>query len=149
MTLDELVAAAHANAIAKGFHDVVPADVHRIILTLGLELQETCAEIEDARKNPVTPRKRAGIAEGLPSGPKLHLQVILVLICTEVAEALEAAQEGDIGHLMEELADVQIRLADVAGWIADHHPGAVTLADAVLAKMEKNAQRAHMHGKQA
>ena len=65
---------------------------------------------------------------------------ILMLINSELAEALEAFRKGDWGNFLEELADVQIRLLDLAGGCG------VDFDEAVLAKMDKNRGRGHRHG---
>jgi len=69
-----------------------------------------------------------------------ELGTLLALVHSEVSEALEAARKDDREELAEELADVVIRVLDLA-----EHEG-IDLADAVLAKMEKNRGRSHRHG---
>jgi NTP pyrophosphatase (non-canonical NTP hydrolase) len=73
---------------------------------------------------------------------------LLMLMVSELAEALEGLRHGNppsehIGHFSaveEELADVVIRIMDVAvarGW---------KVADAIVAKIEFNRGREYMHG---
>lgn len=69
-----------------------------------------------------------------------HILSWLMLITTEVAEAAEAARKGNLQNFEEELADVVIRLLDTAYALE------VNLEAAVLAKMNKNEGRSHMHG---
>lgn len=65
----------------------------------------------------------------------------LMLITTEVAEAAEAIRyPRGSGNLVEELADIIIRVADFA---EEHN---LYLGVAIEAKMQKNRERPHMHG---
>ncbi len=62
------------------------------------------------------------------------------LIHSEVSEAVEAFRCGDPDDIIEELADVVIRVADTCeenGW---------DLQEAILAKMDANRSRAYRHG---
>jgi len=154
INITKLVELAHSNAVAKGFHTVDPraSDHRRAVLTVGLEVMEACDLIEQIRKQPMTHVRRRGIAEDLPGGAQLHLLVALTLIATEVSEAMEAAMESDLDHCMEELADVLIRVGDVAGWIKANHelldaPAPPSLEAAVLVKIEVNKDRPYLHGK--
>lgn len=65
----------------------------------------------------------------------------LALIHSEVSEALEAFRNDDDGNLEEELADVVIRVLDLAAFRG------YDLETAILEKMRKNSQRPHMHGR--
>lgn len=65
----------------------------------------------------------------------------LMLVVTEVAEAMEAWRADDYPHECEEIADVFIRLLDYA-YARDMHIGAE-----VRAKIEKNRLRPYKHGK--
>lgn len=67
----------------------------------------------------------------------------LMLLTTEVAEAAEAVRVGDYENFKEELADIAIRLFDLA------HATGVDLEEAIRVKMEINKLRPRMHGKRA
>lgn len=67
----------------------------------------------------------------------------LMLITTEVAEAAEAIRKGDMANFAEELADICIRVFDVAGATG------VDLESSIINKQKKNDKRKHMHGKLA
>ncbi len=69
-----------------------------------------------------------------------HEGVMIALIMTEAAEALEAHRKGDEDNLAEELADVFIRVADACGIFG------IDLEQAVLGKMSRNQKRPKMHG---
>lgn len=65
---------------------------------------------------------------------------LLMLITTEVSEAMEAFRKDDHANFAEELADVLIRVLDIA-------PGlGVDLDAEVEKKLLKNAQRGFRHG---
>jgi NTP pyrophosphatase (non-canonical NTP hydrolase) len=63
----------------------------------------------------------------------------LALIHSEVSEALEAYRKDE--PLDEELADVMIRVADLAGWLK------IDLSEAIINKMIFNETRPRLHGK--
>lgn len=65
---------------------------------------------------------------------------ILALIHSEVSEALEADRKGNQEGFVEELADVCIRVFDLAGLMN------IDLEKAILDKMEFNRSRPMMHG---
>jgi NTP pyrophosphatase (non-canonical NTP hydrolase) len=65
----------------------------------------------------------------------------LMLMVSELSEALEALRKDDRSNMEEELADVFLRLADFAG----HHD--VDLEAEVQKKMTKNRERDPLHGK--
>lgn len=65
----------------------------------------------------------------------------LMLVTTEVSEAAEAARDHDMGNFREELADIIIRVLDIA---------AATQTDiehCIDAKMRYNEQRPKGHGR--
>lgn len=67
----------------------------------------------------------------------------LALIHSEVSEALEAFREDDQPGFAEELADVCIRVFDLAQWMG------IDLTQEIVKKTKKNIARPHMHGKRA
>lgn len=64
----------------------------------------------------------------------------LMLIVSEVAEALEDYRNHEMGHIGEELADCCIRIFDLAGYLV------IDLEKEIKTKMEKNRARPHLHG---
>lgn len=71
------------------------------------------------------------------------LGTILALIHSEVSEALEAIRHRDRDNFEEELADVLIRVLDVAGGLG------IDIDAVVRAKLERNKGRGHRHGGKA
>jgi NTP pyrophosphatase (non-canonical NTP hydrolase) len=65
---------------------------------------------------------------------------ILMLVVTELAEAVEANRHNDFENFSEEIADVFIRLFDAAALMN------VDLDAAISKKMEKNKTRSYRHG---
>lgn len=66
----------------------------------------------------------------------------LMLIASELGEALEALRKGDAINFREELADVIIRMADMAGGYD------IDLETEIKDKMQKNKARPKKHGKE-
>lgn len=80
--------------------------------------------------------------------PEFRIQMInnaictrLMLIVSEVSEALEAVRKGDNENFKEELADVIIRVCDLAGELS------IDLDDEIMKKINKNKDRPYKHGK--
>lgn len=65
----------------------------------------------------------------------------LMLIVSEVSEALEALRHEDQKEFNEEMADIMIRVADLCGKLK------IDLNYEIVKKMEKNASRPYKHGK--
>lgn len=65
----------------------------------------------------------------------------LAKVACEVGEAVDAIQHGEYLQLHEELADVVIRVMDLAGYLE------FRLGDCIMLKMEKNRKRPWKHGK--
>lgn len=112
MKINEMVDVAHNNAKAKGFW----MD-WQYIGNWGLSEHE----ISELESNIIATR--------------------LALVHSEVSEALEALRVEDMKNFAEELADVVIRVADLAGGLN------IDLEGEIEWKMEKNKAREYMHGK--
>lgn len=70
-----------------------------------------------------------------------HLLSLLMLVTTEVSEAAEEVRKGtSLSKLAEELADVCIRVFDMAGLLN------IDLEKAITQKMEANRSRTIRHG---
>lgn len=65
----------------------------------------------------------------------------LMLVVTEVAEAMEGHRHKDHDNFREELADTFIRLFDLCGGMG------IDIQAEIVKKAEKNKSRPHMHGK--
>lgn len=87
--------------------------------------------------------KGAGFWDELDPNDVHHVLSKLALIHSEVSEALEAARKGDDENFAEELADILIRIFDLAGATR------VNLGFALIQKMNKNKTRPYKHGKLA
>lgn len=68
------------------------------------------------------------------------IPAVLALIHSEISEALEDFRIDSREHFLEELADVQIRLLDLAGGLTNE------FESHVRRKIAKNAERAFRHG---
>ena len=66
---------------------------------------------------------------------------VLMLIVTELAEAMEAHRKQDQENFREELADTFIRLFDLCGGFN------IDIQAEINKKSEKNKERPYMHGK--
>jgi NTP pyrophosphatase (non-canonical NTP hydrolase) len=65
----------------------------------------------------------------------------LMLIVTELAEAMEAHRKADPDNFREELADTFIRLFDLCGGLG------IDIQAEIIKKCEKNKGRPYKHGK--
>ena len=118
MTITELVEKAHENARKKGFWE----DWNSICWEDGLSRNEdSTLDIEELFNNAIATK--------------------LMLIVSEVSEALEALRNKKKDSFKEELADVAIRLADLCGGLE------IDLETEIKKKMEKNKKRGYKHGK--
>ena len=111
MNLSDIQKQAYETATEKGFHD------------------SDCEPITSRRAFP-------GHLIG-----RMFTHEKLMLIVTEVAEATEAVRHRDFENFQEELADIIIRVADMAEMFA------IDLELAVIRKMKKNKKRKFKHGK--
>lgn len=153
MTINELCTAAHANSRAKGFYEEEEDIINRI------------EDIEAPGKNSWEYHDAKRQVENIR---QMMTAKRLALIHAEVSEALEADRKGRYakvpvdrlnsnnsdssfcsaysdwikGSFEEELADIIIRVADLAGWKG------IDLESHVKAKMRYNSMREYKHGKQ-
>lgn len=72
--------------------------------------------------------------------PDPGLPATLLLIHSEVSEACEAAREGNMLQVEEELADVILRVMDCAGQYG------LKMEEAVWRKHRENMERPYRHG---
>lgn len=71
---------------------------------------------------------------------KHEVPAVLMLIVTELAEAMEAFRNNDKANFSEELADAVIRTIGLS------HGMGIDLGRAIYDKMESNRKRAYQHG---
>lgn len=87
---------------------------------------------------------RNGFYEGECNRPCTHksgsICANLMLIVSELAEAMEADRKGEREHFKEELADVAIRLFDMA------YAEKIDLDREIGRKMAANMKRPYLHG---
>lgn len=114
MTITELVEKAHDNAVNHGFWD----DVEEMLLLNPGD--------GDTRKQYIN--RVVGCC--------------LMLITSELGEAIEAWRHGENEHFAEELADAVIRIADLSGFMS------INLEQEIIDKMAKNEKRPYKHGKE-
>lgn len=105
----------HEIAVEKGFWDHADLGSHLERLQRGPSMQGT--------DNPsIVPEK-------------------LMLVVTEVAEAMEAYRNDDHPEFAEELADTIIRILDLCAYLC------IDIDRAVITKVLKNRKREHLHGR--
>lgn len=118
MELCELIKQAHKNAVNKGFWDLENKTLKAMIYDPKYSIS-AIAVVGDA-----------------------FISQRLMLIVSEVSEALEALRKKDKSNFEEEIADVAIRLADLCGGMD------IDLEAEIQKKMEKNKNRPYKHGKE-
>ena len=118
MEIKELVEITHENAREHGFWE----DWDSICWEDGLDKgEDSTLEVNELFNNAIATR--------------------LMLIVSEVSEALEGLRNGDDDNFAEELADVIIRTCDLAGGLN------IDLQNEIVKKVEKNKARPYKHGK--
>lgn len=120
MNIRELVEIAHSNAKEKGFWE----DWERI-----QDFRNLAINISPDGENQADIDANNAIATRL------------MLIVSEVSEALEALRKDNRDNFAEELADVVIRVCDLAGGLE------IDLEKEILNKIERNKDRPYKHGK--
>lgn len=118
MDVSELVHKAHINAYTKGFWSEELAVVSKMKAD-----DKFCEEEINSVINAFRCQR-------------------LLLINSEVIEAMEALRKGDRENYREELADVFIRLGDLVGGED------IRIVNVIKKKMERNEQRPYLHGKE-
>lgn len=76
----------------------------------------------------------------LTFGKPNDILATLMLVTTEVAEAAEDVRHGNQEHFGEELADICIRVFNIAEDLN------IDLEDEIIRKMAKNEKREYLHG---
>ena len=151
LSIDELCDRSWANAEEKGFHRLTPDD-YEFPSKLLAPVQLLAEAVEENRHNrhPYVPLVCARscvtsiILEEAASEARgfIPFRGRMMLVVTEIAEAVAGYQQGDKANVAEELADMMIRIADTA------RQEGLDLQQALLNKLAKNEQRPEMHGKQ-
>lgn len=72
---------------------------------------------------------------------KRNVGEMLMLIVTEISEAMEGYRMRDKENFNEEIADTFIRLFDLCGGLK------IDIEKEIMKKMEKNKKRPYKHGK--
>lgn len=116
-SLNEISARAHDNAVAKGFYEDIEALCGNLAYNEMLSLREV------AKRDFVLAQ--------------------LALVDSEIGETVQAIRRKGIHHddVAEELADIIIRVCDLAGYLD------INLGRAVYQKMKINESRPRKHGK--
>ena len=109
--LDDLVREAYDNSEEHGFHKAYDAMLEAV----------PAEQKQDVRRTIILAK--------------------LGLIASEVGEAVQAIQHGDEAAFQFELADILIRVFDLAG--AEY----IQLGPVTLKKMQMNRKREYLHGK--
>jgi hypothetical protein len=118
MEIKELVKLAHENAVNKGFWNT--------------ELNV----IRKVRKN------KEFTDNELQAVMNAFRNQRLLLVVSELVEAMEALRHNDWLNYKEELADVMIRMGDLAGGED------IRLHNEIATKMQRNKEREYLHGKE-
>ena len=147
MYLDELADRCHETSKAHGFWDDKdsPSVTTQCLAYEALALRHFGEKVEALRTDP-SPELPYAYRQ-LPLSAQFTVTEIgilsrLALIVSEVSEAVDALVD-DPDNLSEELADIVIRVADLARGID------VELGLAIVAKSVKNESRSRLHGKLA
>lgn len=116
MKIKELVEKAYENANEKGFYNNLNTIVD-LRADVSINYEQYCDLMNDFKGN------------------------LLMSIASEVIEAHNELREGTEEQFNEELADIVIRVASLAGMLG------IDLEQEIINKMEKNKDRPYLHGK--
>jgi len=112
--ITDYVRAAHINAVNKGFYD------------------EFNALRDYSLVNPMP---------GMEYIKNIHTSNLIMLVVSELSEAVEGLRKGDTENLAEEIADSVIRIMDLSGFLG------IDLEKEICKKMAYNETRPARHGK--
>ena len=145
--INEIVERCHQTAVQHGFWDDAndPSVTTLTLATLASRISALGADIEHVRAGMIT--SDVPLVETPYSPLQLVLLSKLVLIVSEVAEAIDDVVKNNIIHLAEEVVDITIRADDLSGYLQRQHsidPGQVKCG-----KMVVNEARPYKHGKLA
>ncbi len=145
--INEVVDRCHKTAVEHGFWDdadnpslptVILASLAPRIVTLGVLIEEIREGFASIRPD--------WVENNLSSTQRVLLSK-LVLIVSEVAEAVEAVVAQNFDHLGEEIADITIRADDLSGYL--QRELGIDPGEAKCRKMVVNEGRPYRHGKLA
>jgi NTP pyrophosphatase (non-canonical NTP hydrolase) len=153
MYLNEFAERCHTNSAAHGFWEDAeePSSTTLALALQAIAISRMGRTIEDIRQGTLSSRAIVD-EEYLREHDALRMGLLsrLTLIVSEVAEAIDAALQGDMDNLHEELADIMIRVGDLAASpLMTVDQFRCSLGEAVVAKMVANEARPYKHGKLA
>lgn len=117
MKISELSKTSHENAKEKGFWDTEKNIIDKLALKQPLEFEEIKAIMQAFKCQR------------------------LLLVVSELGEAVEALRKENDENFYEELADTEIRLGDFYGGYN------INITEAIMKKQKKNKERQKLHGK--
>ena len=150
-----------AEARIKHYKDMaeiyrLQAELYKGVLTGGIEPPEipdipdihTSSKFKDAVLSGIGARQLSHLAERIHKNAQIHgwwetersVPELLCLVHSEVSEALEAHRNGDNENLTEELADIIIRVCDMAVGLG------IDIEEEVIKKHHVNIKRPYRHG---
>lgn len=121
MEIKYLIKEAYSNAVDHGFHDCYNIAVNQATM------KKVNNENNDYEKEVVTN----------------ILSSYMNLLTSEIGEATQELRKDNISALLEELADVYIRLSDLVGVLGY----ADDMEEVIQKKLYKNRKRPYKHGK--
>ncbi len=137
INLNELAQSIHDNAKAKGFWNTLKT-LEKLELKISNIALRTPGSAEDQDLECEAYNLLTQIKKDFE---QFHRTTLIMLIVTELAEAVEGLRHGDDANHAEEMADALIRTLDYCKGYG------IDIEKAVVEKMSRNAQRPPMHGK--